>query len=125
MSKHCLCINGHEIVQTKLRVLKKLTDRNEYNINDPQSGIVEELIHVETDAIMLSEGACKSGQPDHQLGNGQNQNENMIQTEVQIEPGPRSLKKSKVSIAKIIFTCKRCRIICMYKLIVDTYMYFM
>ena len=49
--------NGHEIVQPKLRVLKELTDRNEYNINDSQSDIVEELIHVQTDAIMLTEGA--------------------------------------------------------------------
>ena len=46
--------NGHEMVQPKLRVLKELTNRTEYNINDSQSDIVEELIHVQTDAIMLN-----------------------------------------------------------------------
>ena len=46
-------LNGHEIVQPKLRVLKELTDRTKDNINDSQSDIVEELIHVQTDAIML------------------------------------------------------------------------
>ena len=45
-------LNGDEIVQPKLRVLKELLDRNEYNINDSQSDIIEELIHIETDAIM-------------------------------------------------------------------------
>ena len=55
-------LNGHEIEQPKLRVLKGLTDRNEFNINDSQSDIVEELIHVQTDAIILNEGACKSEQ---------------------------------------------------------------
>ena len=79
--------HGHEIVQPKLRVLNELTDRTGYDINDSQSVIVEELIHVQTDAIMLTEGACKSGQSD------QNQNENMTQTEVQIESGPQSLRK--------------------------------
>ena len=39
-------LNGHESVQPKLRVLKELTDRTECNINDSQSDIVEELIHV-------------------------------------------------------------------------------
>ena len=78
--------HGLEIVQPKLRVLNELIDRTEYDINDPQSDIVEELINVQTDAIMLTEGACKSGQSD------QNQNENMTQTEVQIESGPQSLR---------------------------------
>ena len=36
--------HGHEIVQTKLRVLNELTDRTEYDINDSQNDIVEELI---------------------------------------------------------------------------------
>ena len=71
------------------------------------------MIHIETDTIMLNEGACKSGQPDQQLGNSQNQNENMTQTEVQIEPSPHSLKKLNVPTVKIIFTCKSCRNICM------------
>ena len=44
-------LNGHEIVQPKLRVLKELTDRTECNINDSQSDIIEKLIHVQTDAI--------------------------------------------------------------------------
>ena len=68
-------LNGHEISQPKLRVLKELTDRTECNINDSQSDIVEELIHVQTDAIMLNEGACKSGQSDQIINNSQNQNE--------------------------------------------------
>ena len=37
-------LNGHEIVQPRLRVLKELTDRTDYNINDSQTDIVEELI---------------------------------------------------------------------------------
>ena len=65
-------LNGHEMVQPKLRVLKELTDRTEYNINDSKSDIVEELIHVQTDAIMLNEGACKSGQSDQIVNNSQN-----------------------------------------------------
>ena len=87
--QNIVCVlNGHEIVQLKLRALKELTDRNEYIINDSQSDIVEELIHVETDA-------CKSGQSDQKLGNGQNKNENITQTEVQIESGPHSLREIK------------------------------
>ena len=85
-------LNGHEIVQPKLRVLKELTDRTEHNTNDSQNDIVEELIHVQTDAIMLNEGACKS---DQIINNGQNQNKSMTQTEVQIESGPQSLRKIK------------------------------
>ena len=88
-------LNGHKIVQPKLKVLKELTDRT-----DSQSDIVGELIHVETDAIMLIEGACKSGQPDQKLGNSQNQNENVTQTKVQIEPGPHSLSKIKCTHCK-------------------------
>ena len=38
-------LNGHEIVQPKLKVLKELTDRTECSINDSQYDIVEELIH--------------------------------------------------------------------------------
>ena len=86
-------LNGHGIVQPKLRILTELTDRTEYNINDSQSDIIEELIHVQTDAIMLNEGACKSGQSDRIINNSQNQNENMTQTEVQIESGSQSLRK--------------------------------
>ena len=86
-------LNGHKIVQPKLRVFKELTDRNEFNINDSQNDIVEELIHVQIDAMMLNEGACKSGQPDQKLGNSQNQNKNFTQTEVPIEPGPHRLRK--------------------------------
>ena len=78
------------------------------------------MIHAETDAIMLNESACKSGQPDQKLGNVQNQNENMTQTGVQIEPSPHSLRQLNVPIAKMIFACKRCRNICMYKLIGHT-----
>ena len=47
-------LNEHEIVQPKLRMLKRLTDGNDFDINDTQSDITEELIHVETDAIVLN-----------------------------------------------------------------------
>ena len=93
-------LNGHEKVQPRLRVLKELTDGPECNINDSQSDIVEELIHVQTDAILLNEGACKSGQSDQIINNGQNQNENMTQTEVQIESGPHSLRKNECTHCK-------------------------
>ena len=89
--------------------LKELMVRNEYNKNDSQNDIAEELTRVETNTIMLNEGACKSGQPDQILENSQNQNENVTQTEVQIEPGPHSLRKIICTHCKIIFTCKRCR----------------
>ena len=92
-------IKGHEIVQPNLRELKELTDRTEYNINS-QRDIVEELIHVQTDAIVLNEGACKSGQSDQIINDSQNQNENMTQTEVQIELGPQSLRKIKCTHCK-------------------------
>ena len=93
-------LNGHESVQPKLRMFKELTDENNYNINDSQSNIIEELIHVETDAKMLNESACKSGQPDQILKNGQNQNEIVTHTEVQIEPSPHSLRKIKCTHCK-------------------------
>ena len=93
-------LNVHEIVQPKLRVLKQLTVRTECNINDSQSDIVEELIHVQTDAIMVNEGACKSGQSDQIINSSQNQTENMTQTEVQIESGPQSLR---------IIKCTHCK----------------
>ena len=44
--------NGYKIVQLELRQLKELRDTNEYNINDSQRDIIDELIHVEIDAIM-------------------------------------------------------------------------
>ena len=93
-------LNRHEIEKPNLRVLKDLTDGTEYNINDPQSDIVEELIHVQTDAIMLNEGACKSRQSDQIIKNSQSQNENMTQTEAQIESGPQSLRKIKCTHCK-------------------------
>ena len=89
--------HGHEIVQPKLRVLNELTNRTENDIKYSQSDIVEELINVQTDAIMLTEGACKSGQSD------QDQNENMTQTEVQIESGPQSLRKIKCTHCKKLY----------------------
>ena len=103
-------LNGHDIVQPKLRVLKELTGRTDYNINDSQSDIVKELIHVQTGAVMLNEGACKLGQSDQIINNSQNQNENMIWS-------PKSKKYLNVPIAKIVFTCKRivsCRNIYLY-----------
>ena len=86
-------LNEHENVQPKVRVLKELTDSTECNIYDSQNDIIEELIHVQNDAILLHEGACKPEPSDQKVDNGQNQNENMTQTEVQIESGPQSLRK--------------------------------
>ena len=85
-------LNKHERVQPKVRKLKELTDSTECNINDSQN-ITEKLIHVQTDAILVNEGACKSGQSDQIIDNGQNQNENMTQTKVQIDSDPQSLRK--------------------------------
>ena len=75
-------LNEHENVQPKVRVLKELRDSTKCNINDSHNDIIEELIHVQTDAILLNEGACKTVPSDQKVDNGQNQN--MIQTEVQI-----------------------------------------
>ena len=80
-------LNEHE------KVLKELTDSTECSINDSHNDIIEELIHVQTDKILSNEGACKSVPSDQKFDNGQNQNENMTQTEVQIESGPQSLRK--------------------------------
>ena len=55
MSNIVYVLNEHEIVQPKLRMLKRLTDGNDSDINDTQSDIIEDLIHVETDAIVLNE----------------------------------------------------------------------
>ena len=76
-------------------MLKDLTNGNDYKINDSQSDIVEELIHVETDAMMFNARAYKSGQPNQMLGNRKNQSKNVTQTEIQIEPSPHSLRKIK------------------------------
>ena len=75
-----------------VRVLKELIDSTECNINDSHNDIIEELIHVQTDAILLNECACKSVPSDQKVDNGQNQNKNMTQAEVQIESGPQSLR---------------------------------
>ena len=64
-------LNEHEILQPKLRMLKGLRDGNDYDINDTRNDIIEELIHKETDAIVI--------------------NEDVTQTKVQIEPSPHSL----------------------------------
>ena len=50
-------LNEHEFEQPKLRVLERLTDRNDHDTNDTQSDTIEELIQVETDEIVLNEGA--------------------------------------------------------------------
>ena len=80
-------LNEHE------RVLKELTDSTECNINDSHNDIIEELIHVQTDAMLSNKGACKSVPSDHKVDDDQNQNENMTQIEVQIESGPQGLRK--------------------------------
>ena len=69
--------------------MKELTDSTECNINDSHNDIVEELIHVQTDAILLNECACKSVHSD-QNDNGQNQNENMTQTESRLNLVPKA-----------------------------------
>ena len=62
-------LNDHEIVQPKLRMLKGLTDGNDYDINDTQSDIIVELIHIDTDATVFNENACKPENPNQMLGN--------------------------------------------------------
>ena len=59
-------------------MLKGLTDGNDYDINDTQSDIIEELIHVEPDVVVLNESASKPEQPNQMLGN--NQSEDVTQT---------------------------------------------
>ena len=41
-------LNKHEIEQSKLSVLERLTDGNDHNKNETQSNIIEELIQVKT-----------------------------------------------------------------------------
>ena len=82
-------LNEHENV----RVLKELTDSTECNIHDSHNDIIEKLIHIQTDAILLNEGAFKSVPSDQKVDIGQNQNENITHTEVQVESGPQSLRK--------------------------------
>ena len=79
-------------------MLKGLTDGNDSDINDTQSDIIEELINVETDAIVINESGSKSDKPHQMLGN--NQNEDMTQTKVQIEPSPHCLRKIKCTDCK-------------------------
>ena len=86
-------LNEHENVQPKVRVLKELTDSTECNINDSQNDSIEELIHVQPDAILLNEGDCKSRHSDQIIDNCQDQNENVTQTVVQVESGPQSIRK--------------------------------
>ena len=93
-------LNEHENV----RVLKELTDSTECDINDSQNDIIEELTHVQTDAILSNKGACKSVPSDQKVDNNQNQDENMTQIEVQIESGPQSLRKIECTHCKILFT---------------------
>ena len=90
-------LNEHEIVPPKLRMLKGLTDGNDYDINDTQSKIGE-LIHEETDAIVLYESASKLEQSNQMLGI--KQIEDVTQTKVQTELSPHSLRKIKCSPCK-------------------------
>ena len=64
-------LNEYENVQPKIRVLKELTDSTECNINDSHNDIIQ------PDAILLNEGACKSGHSDQIIDNGWDQNENI------------------------------------------------
>ena len=81
-------LNELEIQQPKLRVLERLTDRNDYDINDTQSDIIEGLI--QTDEIVLNESASQQKGSNQMLEN--NQNKNVNQTKVEIEPRHHSLK---------------------------------
>ena len=53
--------NENEIIQPKSRMLKGLTYGNDYNKYGSQSDITEELNHVESNAIVLTESVCKLG----------------------------------------------------------------
>ena len=93
-------LNEHEIVQPKLRMVKRLRDGNDYDVNDKQSDIIEdlsenieELIHIETEEIVLNKNASQPEKPNQVLQN--NENEDVNQTKVQIEPSPHSLRKIK------------------------------
>ena len=70
-------LNEHEIVQPNLRVLKGLTNRNDYDINVTQSNIIEELIQVETDKIVLNESTSQPEKPNEMLKNNQNEDVNL------------------------------------------------
>ena len=85
-------LKEHEIVQPKLRLLNEVTDGNDYNINETYGDITEELIHVETEEIVLNESASKLEKPNQILEN--NQNEDVNQTKVQIEPSSHSVRKN-------------------------------
>ena len=89
------CQNIVYVLYEHEKVLKELTDSTECNINDSHNDIIEELIHVQTDAILSNKGVCKSKSvpSEQKVNNDQNQNENVTQTEVQIESGPQSIRK--------------------------------
>ena len=72
-------------------MLKGSTDGNDYDITDTQSDIIEELIHVETNEIVLNKSSSKPEKPNQIQDN--NQNEDLNQREVQIEPSPHNLRK--------------------------------
>ena len=53
-------------------MLNEVTDGNDYDINDTQGDIIEELIHVETDEIVLNKSASQLEKPNQMLENNQN-----------------------------------------------------
>ena len=57
---------------------------------------------------MLNKSASQPEKPNQMLEN--NQNEDVNQTKVKIEPSPHSLREIEY-IVKIIFTCRSCKII--------------
>ena len=65
-------LDEHEIEQPKLRVLERLTDRTEHDIDVTQSDIIEKLIQVETDEIVLNESASQPEKSNQMLENNQN-----------------------------------------------------
>ena len=50
-------------------MLKGLSAGNDYDINDTQSDTIEELIHVEAEAIVLNVSVSKPEQQNQMLGN--------------------------------------------------------
>ena len=86
-----------------MRVLNKVTDGDGSDINDIQGNIIEELIHVETEEILLNKSASQLEKPNQMIEN--NQNEDLKQRKVQIEPSPHSRRKIECTHCKN-YICK-------------------
>ena len=91
--QNIVCVlNEHKIIQPKLRNLEMLT--NDYDKNEIQSDIVEELIQVGTDVVVLNENTIQpvtSEELNKMIES--NQNKILKQKEIEIEQSPGSLRK--------------------------------